>query len=299
MGGITIFKKKPAKIYLTLFVLLFLICGLSIVNATDNNTNTYSQKHTIKNVENQEYTVADNVELKRLDDNKVNVNKKKDNTHLKATESKKNVHITSSNVSYSLEEKHVNIPFTFNDTERDGKLSISYGQSIDNTINITTNTHSIQFNTQDYLQGLYPLTLTYTNSSEYNNTNTTTYLSLYQPTTINTTQKEYNITLGENNNRTVTYTVNRDKWGSVIWGSIGVYLDNKIIDTLIINDQTQNSNKIILDDNKLENILPGKHTLKSEYTTNDPYTLTSQHTNTINIEKQKTTKTITILNNSR
>lgn len=94
---------------------------------------------------------------------------------------------------------------------RDGKLSISYGESIDNTINISQKTNSIQFDTRDYLQGLYPLVLSYTNSKEYNDANTITYLSLYQPTTISSAINEYNITLGENNNHTVVYTVNRDK----------------------------------------------------------------------------------------
>ena len=290
--------KKQEKIYCTLFVLLFLVCGLSIVTATTNNTDSIDKEQMFKEVENKEYRVADNVELKRLNDNKIKLNKKKDSTTRKTAESKKNISFSSGNVSYNLQDKHVNIPFTFNDTVRDGKVSISYGQSIDNTINISQKTNSIQFDTSDYLQGLYPLILSYTNSIEYNNASTITYLSLYQPTTISSARNEYNITLGENNNRTVVYTVNRDKWGSVIWGSIDVYLDNRIIDTLIINDQTRNTNQIILDDNKLENILPEKHTLRAEYNTNDPYTLKSQHTSILNIEKQKTTTTITITNNT-
>ena len=55
--------------------------------------------------------------------------------------------------------------------------------------------------------------------------------------------------------------------GQYYLGSIDVCPDNKIIDTLIINDQTRNTNQIILDDNKLENILQGKHTLRAEYNT--------------------------------
>ena len=64
-------------IYCTLFVLLFLICGLSIVAATDNNTNSIDKEHMFKEVENKEYVVADNVELKRLDDNKMKLDKKR------------------------------------------------------------------------------------------------------------------------------------------------------------------------------------------------------------------------------
>ena len=72
--------KKQAMIYCTLFVLLFLIFGLSIVAATDNNTNSIDKEHVFKEVENKEYVVADNVELKRLDDNKMKLDKKRDST---------------------------------------------------------------------------------------------------------------------------------------------------------------------------------------------------------------------------
>ena len=176
--------KKQAMIYCTLFVLLFLICGSSIVAAVDNNTNSIDKEHMFKEVENKEYRVADNVELKRLDDNKMKLDKKRDSTPRKTDGSKKNIRLSSGNVSYNLQDKPVNIPFTFNDTERDGKLSISYGHSIDNTINISPKTNSIHFDIHDYLQGLYTLVLSYTDSEEYKDVNTITYLSLYQPTTI-------------------------------------------------------------------------------------------------------------------
>ena len=150
--------------FLFLFVLLFLICGLSIVAAVDNNTNSIDNEHVFKEVENKEYMVADNVELKRLDDNKMKLDKKRNSTPRKTAGSKKNIRLSSGNVSYNLQDKPVNIPFTFNDTVRDGKLSISYGESIDNTINISQKTNSIQFDTRDYLQGIYLLVLTYTDS---------------------------------------------------------------------------------------------------------------------------------------
>ena len=90
-------------IYCTLFVLLFLICGLSIVAATDNNTNSIDKEHVFKEVENKEYVVADNVELKRLDDNKMKLDKKRNSTPRKTDGSKKNIHISSGNVSYNLQ----------------------------------------------------------------------------------------------------------------------------------------------------------------------------------------------------
>ena len=106
---------------------------------------------------------------------------------------------------------------------------------------------------------------------------------MYQPTTITSDKSELNIVLGKGNEYTVNFETSLDNWDEVIWGSIDVYIDDNIIDTIIIDDTTGNMGIITFDDYVLENLAPGTHTLRAEFTTDDPYISTSTATVTLNV----------------
>lgn len=184
---------------------------------------------------------------------------------------KLNVTISSSSSITANVGDAVTIPLTFNDTVSDGKVSVSYGGSPDNIIDITSGTDSITFDTTDYLQGEYELVLRYYDSRVYNENTTTLTLYLYQPTSITADEDEINVTLGKGNEYPIEFTTSLDSWNDVIWGSIDVYVDNTIIDTIIVDDETGNHGSIVLDDYNLEDLTPGTHTLRAEFTTDDPY----------------------------
>ena len=178
----------------------------------------------------------------------------------------------------------VEIPVIFNDTVSDGTLTVSYGESTDNTITVNTDTDSISFDTNGYLQGEYELKIIYTNSREYYDTQTTTTLYLYQPTTLTIAEDEYNVVLGKNNSYEIRFTTSLDEFDDVIWGSIDVYIDDVIVDTLIIDDDTGNTAVLILDDYNMETLAPGAHTLRAVFTSDDEYVESSTATTTLNVQ---------------
>ncbi|RAP03189.1 Ig-like domain repeat protein [Methanosphaera stadtmanae] len=177
----------------------------------------------------------------------------------------------------------VEIPYSFNDTVNDGKISISYGGSEDNITHVTSSNGIIEFDTTDYLHDEYDLILAYYDSNVFEETSIPITLELYQPTTITSDKSELNIVLGKGNEYTVNFETSLDNWDEVIWGSIDVYIDDNIIDTIIIDDTTGNMGSITFDDYVLENLAPGTHTLRAEFTTDDPYISTSTATVTLNV----------------
>ena len=195
----------------------------------------------------------------------------------------KNVSFTTQeNVTADMGES-VEIPFVFNDTVNDGKVSISYGGSVDNTVNVRNNVNSIIFDTTDYLPGEYDLELSFYDSSYFNANTTHTILYLYQPTTLTADKEELNIMLGEENSYQIDFETSLDSWDEVIWASIDIYIDNKIIDTLIIDDTTGNHATLVLDDYNLQDLTPGEHTLRAVFTSDDPYTKNSTTNVTLNV----------------
>jgi len=201
---------------------------------------------------------------------------------IEATGFKKDLEINTEPVTAYVGDV-VDIPVVFNDTVSDGTLSISYGESTDNTITVDANTDSISFDTNGYLQGEYELKILYTDGREYYDTQTTTTLYLYQPTTLTIAEDEYNVVLGKNNSYEIRFTTSLDEYDDVIWGSIDVYIDDVIIDTLIIDDDTGNTAILVLDDYNMESITPGTHTLKAVFTSDDEYVESSTATTTLNI----------------
>ena len=178
----------------------------------------------------------------------------------------------------------VDIPVNFNDTVSDGTLSISYGESTDNTITVDTDTDSISFDTNGYLQGEYELKILYTDGSQHYDTQTTTTLYLYQPTTLTIAEDEYNVVLGKNNSYEIEFTSSLDEYDDVIWGSIDIYIDDVIVDTLIIDDDAGNTAVLILDDYNMETLAPGAHTLRAVFTSDDEYVESSTATTTLNVQ---------------
>ena len=172
----------------------------------------------------------------------------------------------------------VTIPFTLSPMAEDGKLSVSYAQGADNTIDIDSTTSSIDFDTTDYLPGEYILVLSYYDSSYYNPNSTQLTLNLYQPTTITADKQAINVVLGKDNTYTIEFTTSRDSWDDVIWGSVDVYIDDEIIDTLIVDDDTGNTALLVLDDYNMEDLTPGEHTLTAIFTSDNPYIQTSTTT---------------------
>jgi hypothetical protein len=166
---------------------------------------------------------------------------------IETTGFKKDLQITTQPVNAHVGDV-VDIPVNFNDTVSDGTLTISYGESTDNTITVDTDTDSISFDTNGYLQGEYELKILYTNGREHYDTQTTTTLYLYQPTTLTIAEDEYNVVLGKNNSYEIRFTTSLDEYDDVIWGSIDIYIDDVIVDTLIIDDDTANTAVLILDD---------------------------------------------------
>ena len=177
----------------------------------------------------------------------------------------------------------VTIEFTFNDTVSDGSVSVGYGSSFDNTTYISSGVNSITFNTTGYMQGEYPLNITYHDSNIYDQTSTTLTLELYQPTTITADNEELNITIGEDNTYTVNFETSLDAWNDVIWGSIDVYIDDMVIDTIAVDDESTNTISFILDDYNMEALTPGEHTLRAVFTSDDAYIRQSSTTVTLNI----------------
>ena len=202
---------------------------------------------------------------------------------IEATGFKKDLQINTQPVTAYVGDL-VEIPVSFNDTVSDGTLSISYGESTDNTIIEDTNTQSITFDTTGYLQGEYELKIIYTNGREYYDTQTTTTLYLYQPTTLTIAEDEYNVVLGKNNIYEIEFTSSLDEFDDVIWGSIDVYIDDTIIDTLIIDDDTGNTAVLVLDDYNMEELTPGVHTLRAVFTSDDEYVESSTATATLNVQ---------------
>lgn len=196
---------------------------------------------------------------------------------------KKNVTLTTTdNTIRAYVGDLVEIPYSFNDTVNDGKISISYGGSEDNITNATNN-GVIEFDTQDYLQGEYDLILTYYDSNVFEETSIPITLELYQQTNITADKEQIDIVLDKGNEYTVNFETSLDSWDDVIWGSIDVYIDNNIIDTIIVDDTTGNTGSITLDDYILKDITPGTHTLRAEFTTDDPYITNNQTTVLLNV----------------
>ena len=177
----------------------------------------------------------------------------------------------------------ITIAFSFNDTVNDGNVSISYGSSIDNTTAISSGNNYINFNTTGYMQGEYELELAYHDSNTYKDTSTTLTLYLYQPTTITADKDEINVVLGKDNTYTVEFETSLDAWDEVIWGSIDVYIDDEIIDTLVVDDESTNTLSFILDDYNMESLEPGTHTLKAVFTSDDEYITQSSTTVTLTV----------------
>lgn len=209
---------------------------------------------------------------------------------------KKNVTLTTTgNTIRAYVGDLVEIPYSFNDTVNDGKISISYGGSEDNITNATNN-GVIGFDTQDYLQGEYDLILTYYDSNVFEETSIPITLELYQQTNITADKEQIDIVLGKGNEYTVNFETSLDSWDDVIWGSIDVYIDNNIIDTIIVDDTTGNTGSITLDDYILEDITPGTHTLRAEFTTDDPYITNNQTTVLLNVGGEVTIKLPELVN---
>jgi len=213
------------------------------------------------------YDYYDNLLFERL----IDVEKK----DIKLTVTSKNITADTGDI--------IEISYYFNDSVDDGKLSISYGGSDDNTTEVTTNSGVICFNTTNYRQGEYDLILRYYDSSVYNETNIPITLRLYQPTSITANKDELNIVLGKGNEYLINFETNRDSWDDVIWGSIDVYVDEDIIYTIIIDDTTGNHGSIRLNDYNLEDVTPGTHTLGAVFTSDDPYIRSSQTTLILNV----------------
>ena len=197
----------------------------------------------------------------------------------------KNVTLTTSNETFTANVGDiVEIPYMFNDTSiNDGRISISYGGSEDNITQVNSSTGSICFNTSDYLPGEYDLVLRYYDSSVYEEISIPLTLELYQPTSIIADKSELNVTLGERNNYPIVFETALDSYGDVIWGSVDVYVDDEIIDTVIVDDESGNTASIILDDYVLEDVTPGTHTLMAVFTTDDQYIRSSQTNVVLNV----------------
>ena len=108
-------------------------------------------------------------------------------------------------------------------------------------------------------------------------------LLLYQPTTITADKDEINVVLGKDNTYTIDFTTSLDVWDDVIWGSIDVYIDDEIIDTLVVDDESTNTLRFILDDYNMESLEPGIHTLKAVFTSDDEYITQSSTTVTLTV----------------
>lgn len=272
-------------------MLLFSVSCISAGDTTDFTENI-TGNHDVAVEKSLEIQTEKSTDLLKRDDNSINVKDTADSKKILEKNVKDNVKnlpkkdltITSDASITANVGDTVIIPFGFNDSVNEGKLSISYGGSVDNTISISGTTNSITFDTTGYLQGEYDLVLDYTDSSTYNDGSTSLTLYLYQPTSLTSDVEEVNVVLGNENRYQVIYVSSRDSSDNVIWGSIDVYVDDEIIDTLIVDDETENTASIFLDDYNLEYLGPGRHTLKAIFNADDPYITGSQTSMNLNIE---------------
>ncbi|MBR3214804.1 MAG: Ig-like domain repeat protein [Methanosphaera sp.] len=177
----------------------------------------------------------------------------------------------------------ITINYGFNDTVADGNVSIAYGSSVDNTTSISSGGNSINFDTEGYMQGEYILELSYYNSSIYDEDTTNITLYLYQPTTITADKDEIDIILGSDNTYTINFETSLDVWDDVIWGSVDIYIDDEVIDTLVVDDESGNIVSFTLDDYNMEDLTPGEHTLRAVFTSDDEYIRQSSTSVTLSV----------------
>lgn len=163
----------------------------------------------------------------------------------------------------------VAIPVDFNSSVSDGVLSLSYGGSTDYTVNVNSSNMTVYFDTDGYLPGEYNLIVNYTDSLNYGNTSTSTVLRIYQPTEIRADRNSVNYIIGENSS--VIFTTGYDVNNEIISGSVDLYVDDTLTDTFMVDSETGNMLSVVLDDDLLGDIKPGKHTLKALFTTGNEF----------------------------
>ena len=124
------------------------------------------------------------------------------------------------------------------------------------------------------MPGEYELIINYTNSQNYNDASTKTILKIYQPTKITPSKTSINFRVGEGNTDETTFIIDKDYFGDDIRGSVEVYLDDNIIDSLTVGDTS--SALLDLNDNLLRGVNPGYHSIKALFVTGDEYYLESE-----------------------
>ena len=183
--------------------------------------------------------------------------------------------ILTTNPEYKVNvNEMVEIPVTLNPEVNEGTLTVGYGGSIDYEIDLSNNNPVLFFDTTNYMPGEYELIINYTNSQNYNDASTKTILKIYQPTKITPSKTSINFRVGEGNTDETTFIIDKDYFGDDIRGSVEVYLDDNIIDSLTVGDTS--SALLDLNDNLLRGVNPGYHSIKALFVTGDEYYLESE-----------------------